>query len=94
MATVFGLPVSAGMNWWAYDQVAESNKWYDQSVNLSAGGVTRETSTTAKNLLMCLTEPHAAPATIELTSSAQSDEMTAKNVDRRSAVAKKVNLYR
>ncbi|QLN20085.1 RatA-like protein [Escherichia coli] len=89
LVTVFGLPVSAGMNWWAYDQVAESNKWYDQSVNLSAGGVTRETSTTAKNLLMCLTEPHAAPATIELTSSAQSDEMTAKNGDRRSAVAKK-----
>ncbi|WP_150003239.1 adhesion domain-containing protein [Escherichia albertii] len=82
-----GIPIGPA-NWWAFDMMAYSGKWYNQTISLSSGQSTRM-GTTDTGLMLCLVKPHSLPTTIEITSSAQDTEKTASNDGRPSAVAKR-----
>lgn len=85
--TDLGLPVTSG-NWWAYElEMASQTIWDYQTLSFNTGQVSKSANISA--LMLCLTQPHPAPATITLTSPALDNERSISNGNRPSVSAKK-----
>ncbi|MCG2969026.1 hypothetical protein, partial [Escherichia coli] len=68
--TDLGLPITAGSgNWWTYEMsTTDALTWYYGVINLKTGQST--TTINGYALMLCLTQPHSAPASLTLSSTA------------------------
>ncbi|HEG0624976.1 TPA: RatA-like protein [Escherichia coli] len=77
--TDLGLPITAGSgNWWTYEMsTTDALTWYYGVINLKTGQST--TTINGYALMLCLTQPHSAPASLTLSSTAYDEGRTASN---------------
>ncbi|HHG2598745.1 TPA: DUF823 domain-containing adhesin [Escherichia coli] len=77
--TDLGLPITAGSgNWWTYEMsTTDALTWYYGAINLKTGQST--TTINGYALMLCLTQPHSAPASLTLSSTAYDEGRTASN---------------
>ncbi|EFN9425063.1 RatA-like protein [Escherichia coli] len=76
--TDLGLPITAGSgNWWTYEMsTTDALTWYYGVINLKTG---QSTTINGYALMLCLTQPHSAPASLTLSSTAYDEGRTASN---------------
>lgn len=74
-----GLPITAGSgNWWSYEMsTPNALTWYYGVINLKTGQST--TTINGSALMLCLAQPHSAPASLTLSSTAYDEGRTASN---------------